>query len=194
VEHTVITDSEAKETDPRLVEFYDRARAGDRDAQTLLARIYCGGVAIGRDDLAGQEFSDAERALYWFHEAAKQGHAEAETATGTMLTKGEGADVDHQDAIRWFQSAADQGEAEAMRRLGLAYAQGYGVEPNFAKAMKWWRLASEAGDCHAAFNLGMVHDGANPEMENRDEALAWFRRAMELGHPGAAEAIEKASD
>jgi TPR repeat protein len=186
----VITDSQADKIDPRLADIHTRAKAGDVESQVLLGQIYCGGVAIGRDDLPGQMFSEPERAFYWFHQAAEQGNAESQTSIGTMLTKGEGTEVDHQEALRWFQAAVEQGNAEAMRRLGLAYAQGYGVERNLQETMKWWCLASEAGDCHAAFNMGMLYDGMIPELKNRAEALDWFQRASELGHPQAADAIE----
>ena len=69
-----------------------------------------------------KEFSP--QAVYWFHQAAKQGHAGAQFNLGVIYAKGQGIPQDNQQATHWFHLAAKQGHSGAQFNLGVMYSKG----------------------------------------------------------------------
>ena len=117
-------------------------------------------------------------AFQWYHQAAEQGHAEAQYRLG-QIYEGEDSDVryfieDYWDcsevykaeALYWYIEAAEQGHAEAQYKLGEMYEdiemyeniegclRDYSESEDYkAEAIKWYRKASEGGYSPAQANL-----------------------------------------
>lgn len=123
------------------------AALGDAEAAFLLGRIYGEGLRSHR----AKRF---DYAAYWFEQAAKQGHAEAQYQLGVLhinkklcgtfsLTKG----------AKLLTKAAKQGHREAQYLLGLLYLRGRIVMQSREEGMKWLRKAAKQGHEEAAKQL-----------------------------------------
>ncbi|MDR0611835.1 MAG: caspase family protein [Planctomycetaceae bacterium] len=60
---------------------------------------------------------DYKEAFTWFHKAAEQGFASAQSNLGVCYEKGYGIDQDKEKAIKWYRKAADQGDIIATDSL-----------------------------------------------------------------------------
>jgi hypothetical protein len=113
----------------------------------------------------------------WFEEAAKQGHAKAQTNLGLMYDKGKGFAQDYKEAVKWYRLAAEQGNAQARTNLGVMYVKGQGVPKDNKEAVKWTRLAAEQGDAQAQTNLGVMLNNGQGVIQDSKEAVKWYRLA-----------------
>lgn len=92
-------DLAAKELEPAAVE-------GDFNAQFLLAELYL------RGDGKEQNF---EQAFYWYFEAAKSGHPQAQANAGSLLSLGLGVPREMPSAYYWWILSAIWTENELTR-------------------------------------------------------------------------------
>ncbi|MEP2029782.1 MAG: caspase family protein [Paracoccaceae bacterium] len=77
--------------------------------------------------------------------AAALGDSYALTATGIMLTSGQGLRKNDEMAREWLDRAADLGNGLAMANLGILYRDGLGGERNLAKARSLLTVAVTLG-------------------------------------------------
>lgn len=77
--------------------------------------------------------------------AAALGDSYALTATGIMLTSGQGLRKNDEMARQWLDRAADQGNGLAMANLGILYRDGLGGERNLSKARSLLTVAVTLG-------------------------------------------------
>jgi hypothetical protein len=63
-------------------------------------------------DYGGGVIEDYTLAVYWYRQAAEQGHAKAQYNLGLMYESGRGIAKDDTQAVYWFRKAAEQGEAK----------------------------------------------------------------------------------
>ena len=82
------------------------AEQGDAEAQHNLALSYF--VAI---------FPNNKKAVYWWEQAAKQGHVDAQYFLGHCYLCGKGVKADAEVGISWWVSAARNGQKDAQKRL-----------------------------------------------------------------------------
>ncbi|MEM9496471.1 MAG: caspase family protein [Pseudomonadota bacterium] len=78
-------------------------------------------------------------------QAAALGDSYALTATGIMLTSGQGLRRNEEMARQWLDRAADQGNGLAMANLGILYRDGLGGDRNLAKARSLLTVAVTLG-------------------------------------------------
>jgi hypothetical protein len=109
------------------------AENGDAAAQLQLGKRYYEGE--GREHPP-----DYDEALKWFHLAADQENAEAQTRIGMMYHFGKGVPRDDAEAARWYLLAANGGYAWAQLQLFNMYQQGLGVPRDDQEARKWLNL------------------------------------------------------
>ena len=93
-----------------------------------------------------QDFLEAVR---WYHHAAEQGHADAQSNLGVMYHRGEEVPQDNLKAVMWYHRAAEQGHAFAQSNLGVMYAKGAGVPQDYARAHMWFNIAASSGKGYA---------------------------------------------
>jgi TPR repeat protein len=94
---------------------------------SALILIFSPAVASAMDDAeldalyqAGKGYYDQKQyklAFPFIHEAAKQGHPEAQMRAGKMFFNGWGIKHNHHVAKEWHQKAAAQGNKESIEKL-----------------------------------------------------------------------------
>ena len=78
---------------------------------------------------------NAELAIEYFQLAAEQGHEDATSNLGMILTYGDnGATRDDAAARKWLESGVANGHAASMWMLGVMYRDGRGVNRNHLRA------------------------------------------------------------
>lgn len=88
---------------------------------------------------------DSVRAALYFHQAAQQGHKEAQYNFAQCCRQGKGVPKDSKQAAYWLCLAANQGYARAQYHLGQCYQQGEGVPKDDQRAICCFQRAAEGG-------------------------------------------------
>lgn len=127
------------------VSLFERALAGDADAQYKVGNMYNSGNPYNSADEGVPQ--DYEIAFIWYRRAADQGHARAQNNVGYMYAVGRWVPQDKAEAVRWYRKAAEQGEIVAQANLGVELIQ---------------TLRSEA---HMWLNLAASHTRSEDERE-----------------------------
>ena len=130
---------------------------------------------------------DYQSAARSFHQAAGQGHANAQFTLGVMYYQGDGVTQDYKEAIKWYRLAADQGLAPAQFNVGMMYYQGDGVVQDYQEAARWYAMVAEQGLAQAQFNLGMMYNLGQGVSQNPVRAYMWADLAAAKDHPKATE-------
>ena len=115
---------------------------------------------------------DPQEANLLLHQAALQGHAEAQYEFGYHYEEGYGVEKDINTACSWYCMAADQGHASARFRrsllranhgiaqeqcnVALFYENGTGVGKNLSEAIKWYQLAANQNYAPAQSRLNQL--------------------------------------
>ena len=89
---------EAKNYLVALKEFDSAAKAGDKDAQYWLGRIFDAGLGIEKDQ---------DIAFSWFEKAALQHHAEVQRVMGVYYEEGISVGQDFEKAVEWYAESAN---------------------------------------------------------------------------------------
>lgn len=117
-----------------------------------------------------------QAAAWYFDQAARQGHVNAQFELAEMYQRGQGVDPDEGSARYWYGQAADgyrkaaeRGDANAQFRLGFLYEMGEGVEEDEAQAVRWFEKAAAQGHEDAKQALRVIRSG-DEEFESDQEA------------------------
>lgn len=89
-------------------------------------------------------WKDMEAAANWFHKAATNGHANAQSVLGFLYHEGNGVSKDASKAAKWYEMAAEQGVANAQLQLATLYTNGEGVPRDNIKAYMWYTIVIES--------------------------------------------------
>lgn len=119
------------------------AKDGNAEAAYLIGEMY-GPRSWGQkgENRNGVELDNAQ-AIFWWGEAAKKGHSEAQLKLGWWLVKG--GDVVKKDeaaGMNWLLMAANQGEPQAQYEAAIGYWKGRGVKADPIAAYMWFDLVS----------------------------------------------------
>jgi len=110
-----------------------RAYEGDRDAQFKV------GVLFANDQFSQPDF---EQSVYWYKQAARQGHVLAQYNLGHQYLNGLGVEQNIEAAMQWWLSAARSGHELAQFNIGRAYYLGIGLAEDTTKARYWFETAA----------------------------------------------------
>ena len=135
------TEFEIKSDDANLEQEYRdeldkwmlRAYEGDRDAQFKV------GVLFTNDQFDRPDF---EQAVYWYKQAARQGHVLAQYNLGHQYLTGVGVAKNDQTAMQWWRQAAEQDHALAQFNVGRAYYLGIGLSEDHIQSKYWFERAA----------------------------------------------------
>ncbi len=149
---------------------------------------------------------DFERALEYFHKAAKQppyikvllgpfvhpnrGVAQSENCIGVFCRDGLAGNQDTGHAFKWFLRSAQHGCPSGMNNLGLALQNGKGCARNLESARSWFTKSAELGLAEAQLNLAelLVNGLGGPiDVETAAELL---KNAADQGLPGALNKLQ----
>jgi len=110
------------------------ARAGDADAQYLLAELYLGGFGVEKSP---------DKAFRWYSASANAGYIHAQHALAWCFEQGVGTVKNAASAFDWYMKAASQGLGLSMVGVAHCLWKGLGVERNPDAALLWARQALE---------------------------------------------------
>lgn len=109
------------------------AYEGDTEAQFKV------GVLFTNDQFNQPDF---EQAVYWYKQAARQGHILAQYNLGHQYLMGVGVRKNELTAMQWWQKAAESDHALAQFNVGRAYFLGIGFEKDQALSKYWFKRAA----------------------------------------------------
>lgn len=119
-----------QELDKWMLQAYE----GDADAQFKVAILFTN-TQIGKPDY--------EQAVYWYKQAARQGHILAQYNLGHQYLTGVGVIRNEATAMQWWRKAAEQDHALAQFNMGRAYYLGIGVKQDPDQAKYWFQRAAQ---------------------------------------------------
>lgn len=171
-------------------EIFDRAEAGDVDAQYEVASVLFN---------AGDNY---EGAFEFFRMAADQGHASATKMLADCYYCGFGTDKDLKKAFGLYRKAAkmlsstdDKDElADTYHMLGLCYGYGEAVEQNYTRAIEFFIKASDLGHLDATVSVAEVYYLRENGLSDYQNALKWYEKYLQIIRKNAdkyEEQIEK---
>jgi SH3-like domain-containing protein len=117
------------ELDKWMLEAYE----GDRDAQFKVGVLF-----------TNSEFNtaDYEQAVYWYKQAARQGHVLAQYNLGHQYIEGKGVAKSETQAMNWWLEAAKRDHALAQFNVGRGYYLGIGLPKDTGAAVMWFQRAA----------------------------------------------------
>lgn len=111
-----------------------QAYEGDRDAQFKVAVLF-----------TNNQFkkADFEQAVYWYKQAARQGHALSQYNLGHQYLTGSGVKRSEDEAMKWWLKAADQDHPLAQFNVGRGYYLGIGLNEDHSQSEYWFKRAAK---------------------------------------------------
>lgn len=134
------------------------------------------GTAEYRDGMAACAEAQYRQAAESFHEAALQGHPEAQLMLGLCIMEGYGVEQNRAESVKWLRAAADQGDPDALFFLASCYFKGEGVDRNLTEAFGLIRKAAAKGNVMAQCNLGFCYEEGKGIGQDKAEAVKWYRQ------------------
>ncbi|MGL4820541.1 MAG: tetratricopeptide repeat protein [Bacilli bacterium] len=149
--------------------YYEAATNGNMLGQFYLGICYAEGMLADEltDELEVKV--DYEKAVFWFFQAANEGHPPSCLKLALHLMEGKGIEKDEPAAFHWMNQAAKEQYEPAMFNLGLFYERGVGVERNPTKAFQWFERAAEAGDIDAQVVLYQYLEADFPFLKDEEK-------------------------
>lgn len=121
--------------------------------------------------------ANIELAEYWFHEADKNGVADAIQHIGILhACRGE-----YKAAIECYSQAADNGNAAGQHALGVCYMVGEGVPQDFTIAKDWLLLSANQECREAQYDIALIYENGYGLPANKELALEWYNRSYRNG-------------
>jgi TPR repeat protein len=138
------------------------------------------------------------KAMEYFHAAAKQDDAQAYYQLAVAYYDGIGVDVDVAKGFEYMMTVAENGcphnqdlQTVAQFRIGQAYYQGYGAKQSYEKAIEWLTRAAKAGNSPGSVQaqnmLGMYY--SRHESQNLKTAFSWHIEAALNGSADSMAAV-----
>lgn len=122
---------------------------------------------------------DAEAALKFFGEAAKQGHALSMYQLAGMFLSGRDMKSDPSKSAQFLKLAVDRGLPQASTTLAEMYRDGLGVPQDYELAFHYFEDAVEKGDVNAKAGLATLYNSGNGTEQDFDKAFRLNQEAVE---------------
>ena len=145
-----------EELDKWMLQAYE----GDRDAQFRV------GVLFTNEQFGSPDY---EQAVYWYKQAARQGHVLGQYNLGHQYLNGVGVERDVAKAMKWWLEAAKLDHSLAQFNVGRAYYLGIGLEENHKKARYWFTKAADNNEpksIEILQELGWEYDRNAPQADD----------------------------
>jgi TPR repeat protein len=194
-----------------LKEFMPLAKAGNADAQVMVAQIMInGGKGVPKNLKEGMEWvrrsaegnnrdaqvflaqalyngnhgeqKDAAEAAKWFERAGKAGDQRAMLSFAQMQVYGIGVAAKPEAAVPWLETLAQAGNVTASGMLGTMAVQGNGMPKDHERAVKHLSAATRQGDAGSAFVLGQLYVKGLGVEANAEQGLQLITAAANAGN------------
>jgi TPR repeat protein len=162
----------ATATELDICKLRQAARAGQREAQLLLAQAAMEGRGMT---------ADPAEAFHWYSLAANRGEPMAMNQLGRCHELGQGTGVDTALAAVWYRKAAEAGLDWGMYNLAHLLASGNGIARNRAAAYRWYLQAAHLGHAGAMNFVGRFQEEGWEVAPGTGTAMAWYRRSAQGG-------------
>lgn len=176
------TSEKPKNLTGKAAQYYDKAQAGDAEAQNHLGYSYQHGEGVAVDN---------EKAVYWFRKSAEQGNASGQNNLGFCYQFGIGVPKDINKAVEWYTKSAGQGAADGQYNLALCYDEGCGVTQDPSQAAYWFRKSAEQGYPQAQLELGLCYLEGHGMEKDEKQGVQWLQKAAEKDNPNALYFLSK---
>jgi uncharacterized protein YgiM (DUF1202 family) len=130
---------------------------------------------------------DFEQALYWYRQAARQGHILAQYNLGHQYLLGVGVKKNEASAMKWWLEAAKQDHSLAQFNIGRAYYLGIGLEQDHKKSKYWFSRAADNEEPKSIEILGKlgwadgdIDTSVAPDFEGTSGSNAAVMKALGL--------------
>lgn len=160
------------ERDSVAAQIIREAENSDPYAQYLTGKLYQDGPVL---------IPDSVEALYWFEQAARQGHIAAQYETGKLLLSHDPEVHDPDLGIQWLECAAQNKNSYAAYRLGKEFLEGKIVPKDTAKATAYLTQSAEAGNQYAQYALGKLY----LDEHDQEQSHYWFTQSAAQGNSHA---------
>ena len=152
-------------------QFSEAAEQGHAAAQISLGWMYAQGLGVPRDD---------QQALYWYRQAAKQGHPDAQAI---LYIRGLGKVPRHRTAVDRGPEGPGQLTLERVYpgRYQAESHEGTRPENAGASAAYWYRKFAELGRRDAQFTLAVRYELGQDIPQDALRATYWYRKAAQRG-------------
>ena len=160
------------ERDDAAVQLIEEAKGGDLHAQYFIGKLYLDGPVL---------IPDSVEALYWFEQAARQGHPAAPYELGKLLLSHDPEVHDSKLGLQWLEYAAQAKNQYAAYRLGKEYLKGVIVAKDIAKGVDYLTQSAESGNQYAQYALGKIY----LEAQDQEQAHHWFTQSAAQGNSHA---------
>lgn len=187
------------------------ADAGNGNADACFELGYCHEYGVQDEHGLTLTAVATEQALYWYTQAAGQGHASAQCTLSTLLSTGEGIVRNVESAKQWARKAIRQGNATAAFNLATIYRD----QQRPAQAFRCYQQAARMGDSDAMLQLGLCclfglgtaqdaaaardwlqrllqADPATQFQRSREDALYWLAIVQLLNRGGSRKSLSEA--
>jgi uncharacterized protein YgiM (DUF1202 family) len=131
---------------------------------------------------------DFEQAVYWYRQAARQGHIQAQYNLGHQYLLGIGVNKNEGSAMKWWLEAAKQDHSLAQFNIGRAYYLGIGLEQDHKKSKHWFSRAADNEEPKSIEILaklgwadGDIDTSVAPDFEGKPSSNAAVMKALGLG-------------
>lgn len=159
-----------------LADNYEKAVAGDADAQAVLASGY---MQLGGSLEQAGTGSDYEESVKWARKAAEQNNGQGIWILGLAYDHGRGVKQDRQKAIELFTKGASLGHAGCMGNLSAIYMNGGVPGKTKEDAFSLMKRAAELGDVMSMHNLGKAYQFGNGVEDDMKQAIYWYDKYLE---------------
>ncbi len=156
---------QALETDyqAELDKWMLQAYEGDQDAQFKVGALFT------NDQF---QSADMEQAVYWYKQAARQGHALAQYNLGHQYLTGVGVKRNEAEAMKWWLKAAEQEHPLAQFNIGRAYYLGIGLKEDHSQSKLWFRRAAKNNEPKSIDILTQLNWETDAPVADSSEAIS----------------------
>lgn len=136
-----------------------RAEQGDPAAQTLVAMLYMEGRSVAQD---------ADRAMYWYGQAAESGDPQAQLRYGIDLYNGLHKPMDQQKGETYIRKAVEAGLPSAYFYYGQILMDNAPRDERLDIGLLWFLKGAAAGDVNAAYAASQILAEGTPKIAKND--------------------------
>jgi len=133
---------------------------------------------IEKNKVASDDYDapTVEKAVQYFTDAARFGHADAQYLLGLHLYHGHGCKRDIPEAIKQWEAASAQDHVKAAYELGMYYRKG-GSKKDLKKSLRYLRDAAEKNHLDAMYWCGVALEHGEGDKVILQEAYFWYNKA-----------------
>lgn len=160
--------------------WYDKAQAGDVEAQYKLAQCYFNGTYNIK--------KDEEQAFSWAKKSADQQYPAATFLLGEFYDRGIVVEQDQAKAKEYYDLSykqalplAEKGDTAAQTTVGIYFGV---IKNDSKKAVEWYKKAADQDCAYAQCVLGVCYKIGDGVKKDFKKAYNLFKKSAEHGEPG----------